>query len=184
MKNNYIEIVAEFENDWIGIASTYVGEADASEAVQNMYLKIGRFADERIVKDDGDLNRSYVFLTLRSCCFDLLKKRNEYNNDREVEHYDSEDTGGYTDKQRAFDVLMDNIEYYAKENWVWYDRTLFMLYKDTPFSLRGLAQETGISWMSIHSTIHRLKAEIKEEFSEDWEDYINEDYELIKPLKK
>jgi len=34
MKNYYIERVAEFEKDWLGIASTYVGEADASEAVQ------------------------------------------------------------------------------------------------------------------------------------------------------
>ena len=184
MNTDYIEIVSAFEKDWLGIASTYVGESDASEAVQEMYLRIGRFADERIIKEDGFLNRSYVFLALRSCCFDLLKKRNRYNNDRDVENYDSEDSGEYSDKQRAFDVLMDNIEYYAKENWVWYDRTLFMLYKDTPFSLRGLAQETGISWMSIHQTIHRLKAEIKEEFYEDWEDYINEDYELIKPLKK
>lgn len=184
MKNYYIERVAEFEKDWLGIASTYVGEADASEAVQEMYIKIGRFADERIIKKDGTINRSYVFLTLRDCCFGLLKTRNKTNNDVSVENYDSEDSGEYSDKQRAFDILMNNIEHYAKENWVWYDRTLFMLYKDTPFSLRGLAQETGISWMSIHATIKRLKDEIKEEFYEDWEDYINEDYELIKPLKK
>ena len=184
MNTDYIKIVSDFEKDWIGIASTYVGEADSSEAVQNMYIKIGKHADGRIIKEDGDLNRSYVFLTLRSCCFDILKNRNRYNNDRDVEHYDSENFGEYTDKQRAFDVLISNIETYADVNWTWYDRTLFKLYKDTPFSLRGLAQETGISWMSIHATIKRLKDEIKEQFSEDWEDYINEDYELIKPLKK
>ncbi len=184
MKNYYIERVAEFEQDWIGIASTYVGEADASEAVQEMYLKIGRFADERIIKSDDTINRSYVFLTLRDCCFGLLKSKQKHNNDRDVEHFDYEDAGEYTDEQRAFDTLISNIEAYGEINWTWYDRTLFKLYKDTPFSLRGLAKETGISWMSIHATIKRLKIEIKEEFSEDWEDYINEDYELIKPLKK
>ena len=62
MNTDYIEIVSAFEKDWIGIASTYVGEADASEAVQEMYLRIGRFADDRIIKEDGFLNRSYVFL--------------------------------------------------------------------------------------------------------------------------
>jgi hypothetical protein len=60
MRNDYIEIVSEFEQDWIGIASTYVGEEDASEAVQEMYLKIGRFADERIIKEDGDIQSRHV----------------------------------------------------------------------------------------------------------------------------
>ena len=177
---DYIKRVAEFEKDWLGIAATYVGDFNASEAVQEMYLKIDRHADERIIKEDGTINRSYVFLALRSCCFNLLKAQKKVNNDREVENYDSEDSDGYGDKEEAFDRLVANIESYGYAMWTWYDRTLFMLYMKNPFSIRKLADETGISWMSIHGTIKRLKEEIKSEFWEDWEDYANEDYELIK----
>ncbi len=180
MKNYYIERVAEFQKDWLGIAATYVGDSNASEAVQEMYIKIEKHADERIIKEDGTINRSYVFLTLRSCCFNFLKAQKKANNDREVEDYDSESTGEYGDKEKAFDRLVANIESYGNAKWAWYDRTLFMLYMKNPFSIRKLAEETGISWMSIHGTVKRLKEEVKAEFWEDWEDYANEDYELIK----
>jgi DNA-directed RNA polymerase specialized sigma24 family protein len=180
MANNYIERVAEFEKDWLGIAATYVGDSNASEAVQEMYIKIGKHADERIIKEDGDLNRSYVFLALRSCCFNFLNKQKKVNNDLDVEHYESESTEGYGEAEKAFDRMILNVESYAEARWTWYDRTLFLLYMRNPFSIRKLAEETGISWMSIHGTIKRLKEEIKEEFSEDWEDYTNQDFELIK----
>jgi len=46
-------------------------------------------------------------------------------------------------------------------------------------SLRTLANETGISITSIHITIKRCKDILNEKFSEDYIDFLNEDYELL-----
>ena len=46
--------------------------------------------------------------------------------------------------------------------------------------MRKLASETGISLTSIFTTIKNCKNRIKENIGEDYQDYNNKDYELIK----
>jgi hypothetical protein len=46
-------------------------------------------------------------------------------------------------------------------------------------SIRKLAKETGISWVSIFNTLKKCKIDLRENFSEDYDDYINGDYERI-----
>jgi len=65
------------------------------------------------------------------------------------------------------------------EGWRWYDKTLFILYRDTNMSIRKIAEETNISWVSIFNTLKKCKEELKEIFKEDYEDYINQDYDRI-----
>jgi predicted DNA-binding protein YlxM (UPF0122 family) len=69
------------------------------------------------------------------------------------------------------------------ENWHWYDRQLFELYKNTDKSLRQISSETNISVTSIFNTIKTCKRRIKNNVGEDYEDFINKDYELIKKTK-
>ena len=56
---------------------------------------------------------------------------------------------------------------------------LFNLYKDSGKSMRTITKETGISTSSIFNTLKNCKDIIREEIGEDYEDYLNEDYELI-----
>jgi predicted DNA-binding protein YlxM (UPF0122 family) len=65
-------------------------------------------------------------------------------------------------------------------NWHWYDQKLFKLYKDSDLSMREISKETNISVTSIFNTIKNCKTRINESVGETYEDYINEDYELIK----
>ena len=65
------------------------------------------------------------------------------------------------------------------DNWRWYEKKLFTLYRDSDLSIRGIANETNISWVSIFNTLKHAKNELKENFSEDWEDYKNQDYDRI-----
>ena len=46
-------------------------------------------------------------------------------------------------------------------------------------SIRKIAEETNISWVSIFNTLKKCKEELKELFNEDYEDLNNEDYERI-----
>ena len=65
------------------------------------------------------------------------------------------------------------------DGWNWYDRKLWKLYSQTDMSIRKLAKETKISWVSIFNTLKNLKEELRLKLGEDFEDYINNDYDKL-----
>jgi len=65
------------------------------------------------------------------------------------------------------------------DNWHWYDKKLFILYRDSGMSIRKIAAETKISWVSIFNSLKNAKNIIKNKLSEDYEDYKNQDYDKI-----
>ena len=65
------------------------------------------------------------------------------------------------------------------QNWEEYDRQLFILYRNSGFSMRKIEAEVGIDHSSVWRTISNCKTKINEAIGEDWQDYINEDFELI-----
>ena len=52
-------------------------------------------------------------------------------------------------------------------------------YRDTNMSIRKIAAETKISWVSIFNTLKNAKNILKEKLKEDYEDYKNQDYERL-----
>jgi len=187
MKKKWLQKVSEKNEDWLGIAASFVGSKVAHDIVQEMYVSLDRWADERIIKEDGEVNRCYIYLNIRTLCymyFKEQKKKAELSEDGpDLEYLATiNEADAYNEEQDiAWDLLKENINIFI-DSWKWYDKTLFNLYKNTPFSLRGLAKETDISWMSIHTTIKKCKDLIREEFKEDYEDFKNGDYHLIKPF--
>ena len=87
-------------------------------------------------------------------------------------------TYDYISKEEAFSGLIKRVKEEA-ETWHWYDEMLFKHYFDSGMSMRELADETRISTSSIFQTIKYCKGKLKENLNEDYEDYKNEDYELI-----
>ena len=65
------------------------------------------------------------------------------------------------------------------DNWHWYDRKLFKLYRDTDMSMRDIAAETKISLISIFHSIKNYKEILKNKFENDYQDYITNDYTNI-----
>ena len=82
------------------------------------------------------------------------------------------------DEQIAFNKLCQLIDNEV-ESWEWYNKKLFKLYRDSNLSIRGIAQETNISWVSIFNSLKNAKNKIKNKFQEDWDDYENNDFESI-----
>jgi len=83
-----------------------------------------------------------------------------------------------TEKHEAYLRLLNKV---SKElnNWEWYDKMLFEIYKNDNKSIRKISKETRISTKSIFQTLKNCKKRLKENLKEDYEDYKNEDYELI-----
>jgi predicted DNA-binding protein YlxM (UPF0122 family) len=46
-------------------------------------------------------------------------------------------------------------------------------------SMRDIASETNISLTSIYNTLKNCKERLRENVGDDWEDFLNKDFELI-----
>jgi len=176
----WLGIVAKRHNEWIKIINSF-GEYDyAEDLVQEAYIILYKYADENKIITNGIVSRGYMFFTLRSLYFQY------YNSKRKVDKVsidDEEFTLQIEDEtdieeQLAFNkicILIDN----HIEKWHWYEKKLFTLYRDSDLSIRGIADKTNISWVSIFNTLKNAKDEIRETFKEDFEDYKNNDYDRI-----
>ena len=82
---------------------------------------------------------------------------------------------GYYDFLKILDKEIDGFN--------WYDRKLWKLYSQTDMSIRKIASETNISWVSIFNSLKNIKNKLKSSLEEDYEDFKNKDYELLKPKK-
>lgn len=153
-------------NDWVNLAKSFVGEKYAQDIIQEAYIKL---------HNKPEINRSYIYLTIKHLSLDLLKSNQKII---KVDVYDYEDEGSELERKEALEKIYFKIEDEVS-SWRWYDAKLFNLYKNTSMSFRELSLETGISVVSIFHTVKDCKQIIRNEFAEDYEDYKNQDYELI-----
>lgn len=176
----WLGIVAKRHKEWINIVKSF-GEYDfAEDIVQEAYLTIYKYANEDKIIRNGIVSRGYMYFTLRSLYYQYYNsKRNitKLSIDDEEYTYQIEDDSEM-DEQIAFNKICMLIDDHI-DNWRWYEKKLFTLYRDSDLSIRGIANETNISWVSIFNTLKHAKNELKENFSETWQDYKNQDYDRI-----
>lgn len=172
--------VAERHKEWVAIVKSF-GEYDyAEDLVQEMYLTIYKYADESKIIRDGVVSRGYMYFTLRSLYYQY------YNSKRKISKVSIDDDevtlqipdASQMDEQIAFHKICTMIDEHI-EGWRWYENRLFKLYRDSNLSIRGIAAETNISWVSIFNTLKNAKQEIKDKFEETYLDYKNKDYDRI-----
>jgi len=180
-ESKWLERVAKRHNEWIKIVHSF-GEYDyAEDIVQEMYITLYKYASEEKIVEKGVVSRGYCYFTLRSI---FLQYCNAKNKIQKVELDDEEvytQIADYSemDAEIGYDKFRTLIDEHI-DNWRWYDKTLFKIYRDTNMSIRKIAEETNISWVSIFNTLKNAKHELKEKFQEDYDDYINNDFEQIK----
>jgi|TARA_R100000482_G_scaffold123569_1_gene73837 RNA polymerase sigma factor (sigma-70 family) len=177
---SWLEKIAANHEEWVKIVNSF-GEYDyAEDLVQEMYIVLSKYASESKIIKDGKISKGYIYFTLRTCFLQYINaKRKIYKVDiedpkiqKQIQHDDE------MDEKIGFDVISRKIDNHLN-NWRWYDKTLFRLYRDSDMSIRKIAKETGISWISIFNTLKKCKGEIFDTFGEDYEDYKNGDYDRI-----
>jgi hypothetical protein len=118
-----------------------------------------------------------MFFTLRSLYYQFYNKKKKINKvsfDGCWELFDDsnvEEHKAYNDICLMIDEEIDN--------WHWYDRKLFKLYRDTDMSMRDIAKETNISLISIFHSIKNYKEILNTKFNKDYQDYITNDYNTL-----
>jgi DNA-directed RNA polymerase specialized sigma24 family protein len=150
----------------------------AEDVVQDMYIKIALLDNNKRImyEDSGEVNYWYIILTLRSVCYDFLKSHKKYVDWEPIEM--DQDTIDL-EREAAFERLYQKI-IAATNEFGKYGSKLTQIYFKTDYSLRQIASETTISLSSIFHSIKGYKIILQQRFGEDFEDYINGDYNHIK----
>jgi len=195
--------VASKHNDFLNIVRSFPenrGNDNYEDIVQEFYIELSELGKKkhkkgdkrvnpkyvnmptckRVLQEDGEVNMVYMWITLKRVSMRLLKedsKRSEYFV-RLGEGFEGTDNEPIED-ERAFDKLINLIDEEVN-SWHWYDKMMFDTYIKDEKSMRGLSEDTNISLTSVFNTLKNCKDRIRESVSEDYEDYKNQDFELIK----
>jgi DNA-directed RNA polymerase specialized sigma24 family protein len=178
MNNQWLAKVAQYHNDWIKVIQTF-GEYDyAEDIVQESYIALWKYADaDKLLDSSGEVRKGYMYFTLRSLFYQYYNKKKKINKvsfDGCWELFDDSNL----EEHKAYNDICMLIDEEIK-NWDWYDRKLFKLYRDTDLSMRDIAKETNISLISIFNSIKNYKIILKEKFENDYQEYINNDYNIM-----
>jgi DNA-directed RNA polymerase specialized sigma24 family protein len=175
---NWIEQVAQHHKEYIKTIKSFGEEFYAEDLVQEMYIRFINKNKEKAVIVNGQVNRYYVYLTLRSLFVDFHRQKSRIikvglDDILTLEQIDE------LEEHEGFSRLLKKVDSEVK-TWEWYDQMLFNLYKDSDRSMREISNGTNISLRSIFCTLKNCKERIKDNVHEDYLDYVNADYELIK----
>ena len=174
----WLEIVAKQHKEWIRIVKSFGEKNYAEDIVQQSYLNLHKYAEPDKVIENGKIRRGYMYFTLRTTYYLF------YNQKKKVRKVSIDDgilqliQSDNIKENDAYNKICQKVDD-ELENWHWYDKKLFILYRDSGLSIRKLAAETKISWVSIFNTLKNAKNIIKEKLGEDYEDFKNEDYDRL-----
>jgi DNA-directed RNA polymerase specialized sigma24 family protein len=127
--------------------------------------------------ENGEINRALMWVTLRNMFYTINKKEAS-----QLIPYEAVQNVVKTQENTERLDALERIELKIKaemQNWDEYDRQLFILYRNSGLSMRRIEAEVGIDYSSVWRTLNKCKERLSEAIGEDWQDYMNEDYELI-----
>lgn len=175
MESKWLSKVAKHHKEYVNIVRSW-GEFDyAEDIVQETYLKLLRYTTEDKIVQNGKVSKTYVWYALRSVYIEYLRSRNRIEKVELTNVLEYEDTH---ESEKAYGFVLDRVER-EMDSWEWFDVMMFKLYLTSNDSMRDIAKKTNISLRTVFTTIKRCKELLKENVGEDWEDFINGDYERI-----
>ena len=176
-----LDLLAQRHTEWVDMAIA-VGcpKPYAEDVVQEVYIKLDKYQDSiqhKLVLKDNTINTFYMFVTIRNMVRTMLKEEGTYVNYEEFYYEEASDEADM-EMERAFNNLINKIKYEAS-TWGRYHSKLFNVYYMTDFSMRDIADGTGIGLTHIYNNLKIYKNIIKENYSEDYEDLKNKDYDKL-----
>lgn len=187
-----MELLSKYHKLWISMGlSMGIPSHLVEDFVQEMYLRLNKYVKtpDKIMYNENDVNKFYVYITIKNLYNDYLKQKNKHKmvriDDIEVSYEIVEPTTelqleAEVKKQKAEEKIIGMIQKEVGSWDRWYDQKLFKIYYETDISMRKLSKETNISVTSIFNSCKNYKQILTTKFSEDFQDYLNGDFHLIK----
>jgi len=118
-----------------------------------MYLRLLKYTNQEKIVKDNEVNKAYVWFTLRSVYMMYLKEKSKIDKIRIGDDFDiPDDSSEQFELKRVYSYI---------DRWEWYDKMLFTTYINSDLSIRQIAKETGISLTSVFYTIKNCKQALK-----------------------
>ena len=195
--NELLVELAKYNDDWYRIAFSFLdNKEDAEDIVQDMYLHLHRKEiDLDKIRYKSDINRFFMFLTIRNLCIDFIRNKKETTEFNDMLSLIPEDS-----IEDYLGILIERVCEESKR-WHTYDRNLFEFYMYSGLSYRDISNGTdkkarlisnnkelkedpvkrgsNISVNSIYTTINICKNKLRDSLSEDFEDYFNNELDKI-----
>ena len=149
----------------------------AEDIVQETYINLLKWSSEDKLFTDGKINKGYMWLSLKNIFLQHVNKskRIKYVSLENLYMMEMSNNTEMLVAKNAIEVkILDEIN-----SWEWYDKMLFEIYRNEKTSMRKIAAKSNISLSSIFNTLKSCKKKIKDNVGEDWQDYLNEDFELL-----
>ena len=186
---NWINKIYKYHKEWVAMVESLGGGLYSEDIVQEAYIKLDKYNCEQKIISKEKVSKGYMYFVLRSLFINYIKAKNkirtvqiekffrdfDYIEIKDIEKFTITDT---ITEEIAFGRLCNKMDLEVND-WHWYDKKIYELYRDTPLSIRGMAKETEISSVNIFHTLKKGKKIMNQKFSEDYEDYKNGDFDLI-----
>lgn len=118
-----------------------------------MYLRLLKYTNQEKIVKDNEVNKAYVWFTLRSVYMMYLKEKSKIDKIRIGDDFDiPDDSSEQFELKRVYSYI---------DKWEWYDKMLFTTYINSDLSIRQIAKKTGISLTSVFYTIKNCKQALK-----------------------
>jgi DNA-directed RNA polymerase specialized sigma24 family protein len=190
-KNKALEMLAEYHSEYIKMARAIANNNNevynyAEDFVQEAYLRLARYDDlfDKVVNTKGKVSKGYMFFVLRSIIVNAIKKKSNLKFNYLGSQYDFEETYNFIDEgvdrdKLGLEAIEQKMYSIVKDGSKWFDYSLFKTYLETGKSFRTIAEESGIGIRTIYLSIKRSKLLIAEKLHEDYQDFLNDQHELI-----
>ena len=168
----HLEKLAKNHKKWVSIAKSFGAGELSEDVVQDMYLKI------YTNKSNKDISDAYIWLTLRSVYIDKVRI------DNRMTKVNLEDVKGLISEQidelefQSFTKINTKIEA-VKYKTHYSDVIILNNYFEKGLSMRKIAAKYNIAPSTVFRSIKKTKEKIRLEIGEDFEDYLNKEYERI-----
>ena len=170
---NWLNIISKDHDKWILIVKSFGEHNDAEDIVQDMYLKLHRMSIantseaeflDKVLKNGNEPNGAYIRMCLFTLFLDLKKLQSKRKETNIEDHSYCLEIGTTDFDNEAFEKKLQE----EKQTWYNYDRILFDVYTQNKFSMRDIAEGTGIPLKSIFLTINKCKEKIKKNLEVDY----------------
>lgn len=170
-----LKILSKYHDEWLNIVRLFGDSEFAEDVVQDVYLIVHQYYLDKVIINE-EPNRALMWILLRNTAYRANKNTFEEISIDLIKNLSSEEFDLL--KHESLDKIYDKIEQEI-ELFKWYDQVLFRIYREDNMSMRQISKQTGIGLKSIFLTIKSCKNKIKDAVAEDYEDYQNNDYDLI-----
>ena len=163
--DNILQILVRDERVWLSMAEEISSNSKipAKDLLHDFYIALhtkinnGKVKINDILYNDS-LNKAFIYKMMLNLFIDNIRNDKDILIDKELKNIIEADNEPYFDIEKVVDEIVN--EFY------WFDKKLFNLYRKKFHSIRKLSAATNISHVVVWRTINNCIKEIKKKINE------------------